>query len=168
MTGLRIEMPTTAQVRELPELVRIRVPREWEDMNGHVNVQYHVAMYNECTDPILAMLGIDQEWVRTERVGLFDLEHHIWYQNEVHVGDEVGVHARFVVRNAKRMQGVVIMLNATRDCIASVIEFVCAAADLDARRTVTWPVRLAARLDAVIDEHESLAWPAPRSGAIAV
>ena len=95
MTGLRIEMPTTAQVRELPELVRIRVPREWEDMNGHVNVQYHVAMYNECTDPILAMLGIDQEWVRTERVGLFDLEHHIWYQNEVHVGDEVGCACAF-------------------------------------------------------------------------
>ena len=43
------------------------------------------------------------------------------------------------VRNAKRMHGVVILLNATRDCVASVIEFVCGAADLDARRTVAWP-----------------------------
>jgi acyl-CoA thioester hydrolase len=161
-------MPTPAQIRELPELTRIKVPREWEDMNGHVNVQYHVTMYNECTDPMLVMLGIDQEWIREGRVGLFDFEHHIWYQNEVHVGDEVGVYARFMVRNAKRMHGVVMLLNATRDCVASVIEFVCGAADLDARRTVAWPDALAARLDALIGEHETLSWPGPRSGAISV
>ena len=161
-------MPTPAQVRDLPELTRIRVPRAWEDMNGHVNVQYHVAMYNECTDPLLAMLGIDKRWVRDERVGLFDLEHHIWYQNEVHVGDEVALHARFTVRNAKRLQGCVVLLNVTRDCVASVIEYVCGAADLEARRMVPWPDRLATRLDVLIGEHEALSWPAPRSGAISV
>jgi acyl-CoA thioesterase FadM len=161
-------MPTPAQVRELPELTRIRVPREWEDLNGHVNVQYHVAMYNECTDPILTLLGIDERWVREERVGLFDLEHHIWYHNELHVGDEVGLHARFVVRNAKRLQGVVVLLNVTRDSVASVIEYVCGAADLEARRLVAWPDHLGARLDALIGEHAALSWPAPRSGAISV
>src|SRR3954453_227325 len=127
-------MPKPAHVRELPELTRIRVPREWEDMNGHVNVQYHVAMYNECTDSILAMLGIDQQWVRDERVGLFDLEHHVWNQNEATVGDEVAMPGLFAVRHAKRLQGCVVMLNVTRDCVASVIEYVCGAADLEARR----------------------------------
>ena len=79
------------------------------------------------------------------------------------------MHARFMVRNAKRMQGVVILLNATRDCIASVIEFVCGSgrprcAPHGSRGPIPWP----ARLDALIGEHESLAWPAPRSGAISV
>ena len=161
-------MPTPAQVRELPELTRIKVPREWEDMNGHVNVQYHLTMYNECTEPLLELLGIDKDWVHQSRVGLFDFEHHIWYQNEVHVGDEVGLYARFMVRNAKRLHGTVMLLNVTRDAIASVIEYVCGAADLDARRTVAWPESLAARLDALIAEHEALSWPGPTSGAISV
>ena len=88
-------MPTVAQVRELPELCRIAVPRDWEDINGHVNVQYYLRMYDLTAVPMLEALGIDEDWVRRERIGLFDLEHHIWYLDEIHVGHEVTAHVRF-------------------------------------------------------------------------
>ena len=143
-------MPTPEQVRQLPELVRVRVPQEWEDLNGHVNVKHHLTMYDLTSDPLLELLGISEEWVRTQRVGLFDLEHHIWFLNEVHVGEEVSLFLSFTARNEKRVQGHVFLLNVTHERLASVVEFVSAAADLDARRTVPLPAVNAT--DAVVSD----------------
>lgn len=165
---MRVTMPTTAQVRQLPELVRVRVPQEWEDLNGHVNVQHHLTMYNMTTDPLLALLGISEDWVRVARRGLFDLEHHIWYLNEAHVGDEVSLHLRMTGRNAKRVIGQVYLVNVTQDALASVIEFVTAAADLDARRTVPLPDIVAKSIDDMIAATAHLEWTAPASGAISI
>ena len=161
-------MPTPEQVRQLPELLRVRVPREWEDLNGHVNVKHHLGMYDMTGDPMLALLGISEQWVRTERIGLFDLEHHIWYQNEVHVGEEVGLFLRFTARNLKRAQGLVFLLNLTHDRLASVVEFVSISVHLDTRRSVPLPEGVAQRLDDLVRQQEALSWPAPRSGAISL
>jgi acyl-CoA thioester hydrolase len=161
-------MPTPEQVRQLPELVRVRVPQEWEDLNGHVNVKHHLTMYDMTSDPLLDLLGISERWVRTERVGLFDLEHHIWYVNEVHVGEEVGLYLGLTARNAKRVQGHVFLLNLTHDRLASVVEFVSSAAHLDLRRTVPLPDVVASAIDGLIAIQQALHWAAPRSGAISI
>lgn len=161
-------MPTPDEVRQLPRLARVTVPPEWEDMNGHVNVKHHLGMYDLTTPGVMEMLGITGDWVRTERIGIFDLEHHIWFQSEVHVGEQVAMHLRFTERNAKRTVGLVFLLNESRECLASAIEFLSSAAHLDARRVVPFPEVVAARLDGWIAQHSALAWPAPRSGAIAV
>jgi acyl-CoA thioester hydrolase len=165
---MRTTMPTPDQIRSLPLLQRVTVPREWEDLNGHVNVKHHLGMYDMTTVAVLELLGIDEDWVRVERTGIFDLEHHIWFVNEVHVGEEVALHIRFTERNLKRVAGLVFLLNESRTCLASVIEFVSAAAHLDARRAVPLPQVIAGRLDDLLTEHTQLPWPAPRSGAIAV
>jgi len=161
-------MPTPDQVRQLPELLRVQVPKEWEDLNGHVNVKHHLGMYDLTNDPLLEMLGISEEWVRTGRVGIFDLEHHIWYLNEVHVGEEVALFVRMTQRNLKRVQGVVFLLNVSQDELASVIEFVSTAANLDTRRTVPLPEPVAEGLDALIHRQAALEWPAPRSGSLSI
>jgi acyl-CoA thioesterase FadM len=106
--------------------------------------------------------------VRVERRGLFDLEHHIWYLNEVHVGDEVSLHLRMSARNTKRVLGQVYLINATQDALASVIEFVSAAADLDARRTIPLPDVVASSIDHMLAAVAHLEWPAPASGAISI
>ncbi len=165
---MRPTMPTVAQVRELPELCRIAVPRDWEDINGHVNVQYYLRMYDLTAVPMLEALGVDEDWVRRERIGLFDLEHHIWYLDEIHVGHEVSAHVRFGARNAKRTQGVLFLVDATRNRLASAIEFVSTAAHLDTRRTVPLPEPVATHLDTLVRGQQALSWPLPLSGAMAV
>ena len=105
---------------------------------------------------MLELLGISEEWVRTQRVGLFDLEHHIWFLQEVHVGEEISLFLRFTARNEKRVQGHVFLLNITHDRLASVVEFVSAAADLDARRTVPLPVVVANGIDVLMARQRAL------------
>jgi acyl-CoA thioester hydrolase len=148
--------------------VRVRVPQEWEDLNGHVNVQHHLTMYDLTSDPLLELLGISEEWVRTQRIGLFDLEHHIWFLNEVHVGEEVSLFLSFTARNKKRVQGHVFLLNVTHDRLASVVEFVSASADLDARRSVPLPEVIANGIDELMARQRTLDWAAPLSGAISI
>ena len=129
----KVEMPSLAQVRELPELVRHVVPPEWEDLNGHVNVQHYTALYDMSGYPFMDMMGITAEQVRETRVGMFDLEHHIWFLDEMHVGDVVTGHACIVERGPKRVLSVMFIVDETRERLASVLEVVSTTADLDAR-----------------------------------
>jgi acyl-CoA thioester hydrolase len=164
----KIEMPSLARVRELPELVRHVVPPEWEDMNGHVNVQHYTALYDMSSDPFMGMMGITAEHVRDTRVGIFDLEHHVWFLEEMRVGDMVTGHACIVERGPKRMLAVMFIVDETRERLASVLEVVSTTSDLDARRTIAIPPPLATRLDKLIEEQRARGWPPPRSGALSV
>ncbi len=166
--SLRVTMPTAAQLSALPELARVRVPPEWQDLNGHVNVKHHLGMYDLTNDAMLALLGISADWVRRERIGLVDLEHHIWFQRELHVDEEVALYLRITARNTKRTQGVVFLFNAGDGEVASAIEFVSVAVHLDTRRAVALPAVVCERIDALLRDQIELDWPAPRSGAISL
>jgi acyl-CoA thioester hydrolase len=161
-----VSMPTVAQIDELPSLMERVIPPEWEDLNGHVNVRHYLELYDAASWPMLAAIGLDEKVFLERRQGLFDLEHHLWYLSELHVGDKVTVHWRFIARSAKRFHGVMFVVNRTRGQLASAFEYVSTGADLEARRTAPLPAEFAAHLDRMIAEHSRLAWPAPVCGVM--
>lgn len=159
--------PGIAQVDELPILLERVIPPEWQDLNGHVNVRHYLELYDAASWPRLAEFGLDARAFVEQRQGLFDLEHHLWYLDEMHVGDTVTVHWRFLARTAKRFHGVMFIVNRTRGRLASVFEYLSTGANLDTRRTAPLPSGFASRLDMLIAEHARLAWPAPTCGVLA-
>lgn len=159
-------MPTPGNIADLPPLLTMTIPPEWQDMNGHVNVQHYIVLYDRAGWPLLTRLGIDSGHFRDRRLGFFDLEHHVWYLAEMHVGDEVSAHVRFLASSNKRMHGLMFLVNVTRRQLASVLEFVTTGADLASRRTAALPDSVKARLDALIAAHDSLDWEAPRCGSM--
>lgn len=163
---MRVSMPTVAQIDELPSLMERVIPPEWEDLNGHVNVRRYLELYDAASWPMLAAIGLDEKVFREQRQGVFDLEHHLWYLSELHVGDTVTVHWRFIARSTKRFHGVMFVVNRTRGLLASAFEYVSTGADLEARRTGPLPAEFAAYLDRMIAEHSRLTWPAPVSGVM--
>ena len=160
-------MPTVEQVLELPALMEKVIPPEWQDLNGHVNVRHYLELYDAASWPMLAQIGLDARAFIEQRQGLFDLEHHLWYLDELHVGDAVTVHWRFIARTAKRFHGVMLIVNRTRGRLASVFEYVSTGADLAARRTAPLPAAFAAKLDELIAAGTALEWPAPTCGVMA-
>lgn len=163
----RIALPTLMQVRQLPKITNKIIPPEYEDANGHVNIQHYLSIYDEAGWPFFAMLGLDERYMKEERNGLFDLEHHLRYLAELHVGDTVTVHGRFLGRTAKRLHGLWFIVNESRDQLSNTFEFITSHANLEERRTSPFPEELAARLDAMIAEHHALGWPAPVCGVMA-
>jgi acyl-CoA thioester hydrolase len=156
------------QLAALPELYRAVIPPAYEDRNGHMNVRWYLALYDKAGDAMYPMIGLSEEYLVASGMGGFDLEHHVWYAAEVHVGDTVVIRLRFLARSAKLFHYQMFMANETRGVLASIFECVHAHADLSVRRTAPFPRNVAATIDAYIAAHRALDWPAPVSGSMGV
>lgn len=164
---MRSAMPTLEQVLELPATLRLTIPPTWEDRNGHVNVQHYTALYDLAGDPFMLSMGIDESYARDRRIGFFDLEHHTWFLDEIHVGHEVTAHSCLVARSLKRIQGLLFIVDATRGRLASALEFLSSAVDLETRRTTPIPAEVAQTVDRLIAEQRARGWALPTCGTLA-
>lgn len=160
--------PSPAQVRELEVLAEHTIPPEWEDQNGHVNIQYYQTLYEIGGWPMLGRAGVDEEYFKNRRLGIFDLEHHVYYLSELHVGELVTIHGRFLAKNRKRIHGMIFIVNADRNELACTLEFMATSANLSTRRTNEFPDDIVAGLDALMDREKHIDWPAPVCGAMAI
>ncbi|MGQ9907958.1 MAG: thioesterase family protein [Candidatus Flexifilum sp.] len=153
-------------VTALPLLLRVTIPEAYQDENQHMNVRYYLAIFDEAGYPLVRLFGLTPDWHAQHGTGGFDLEHHLHYLNEVHVGDTVAVYARLLNRTAKRTHYLMFMVNETRGTLAALFECVNSFADLTARKTAPYPPEIAARIDAILNEHRALTWDAPVCGVM--
>ncbi len=156
------------KLADLPLLYRGVIPSAYEDQNGHMNVRWYLALYDLAGDAMYPMLSLNADELAASRMGGFDLEHHLWYAAEVHVGDTVAIRLRMLARNARLMHYMMFMVNETRAIVSSIFECVHAHADLTARRTAPFPAGVAAKIDGFIAAHLALEWPAPVSGSMGI
>lgn len=136
------------------------VPPDYSDSNGHMNMRWYVAIFDDAGDALHARLGI--------HAGTVDLEHHTWFVNEVLPGDEITVYVRLVAFSPKRVQYVMFMLDETRGRLAAIFECMNAFVDLTIRKTAPFPSEIAARIGELLALHAALDWKAPASGAMGV
>jgi acyl-CoA thioester hydrolase len=162
----RAAPPSPARVRELPLLHEVTVPPEYEDINGHMSIAHHMGIHDAAGLPFFATLGIDETYFSQRRLGIMDLEHHLVYLAEVHVGDVVGVHSRVLERSDKAAHGIWFLLNRTRKRLANTLEWVSLHVDLDARRAAPFSPEVASALDRQIERSRALDWDPPVCGVM--
>ena len=156
------------QLAPLPAVYRAVIPPAYRDRQGHMNMRWYLALYDEAGDAMYPMLGLTADYFAASGMGGFDLEHHLWYPAEVRIGDTVVIRARMLARSLKLFHYMMFMVNETRGLLSSLFECVHAHADLRARRTAPFPPQVAAQIDALIAAHRALAWTAPVSGSMGV
>jgi acyl-CoA thioester hydrolase len=144
------------------------VPPEYEDFNGHMRITHHLGLHDDAGLEFFGLFGLDETYFSQRRNGVMDLEAHLRYLAEVHVGDEVAVHPRMLERSDKIIHTIWFLVNLSRNEIANTLEGVSLHVDLDARRASPFPEDLAAQLDRVIAEHAALPWQPPLCGFIGV
>jgi acyl-CoA thioester hydrolase len=159
-------LPALADVEALPLLIRTAIPPQYEDENGHMNMRWFLALFDEAGYPMVSAWGLTPAFHQAHQTGGYDLEHHIHYLREVAVGDTVAIYLRVVGRSAKRVHYLMFMVNETRGALASIFECVNAFADLTLRKTAPYPPEIAAAIDAQLAQHEALGWPAPVCGVM--
>lgn len=165
---MRPTFPTIEQVLELEKISKHTIPENWQDQNGHVNIQYYQKLYDLSGWGMFNQLGVDQTYFSERKLGLFDLEHHLYYLHELHVGDVVSLHCRYLAKNKKRMHGIVFIVNESRNQLSSTLEFIATGANLQTRRTDDFPEDVSSNLDRIINAHSSILWPAPVCGAMSI
>lgn len=153
-------------VQALPRLQELIVPVAYRDENEHMNVRYYMTIFDEAGYPLVGNLGLTPEFHVQHGTGGFDLEHHLHYLNEVLIGDRVAVYYRIIGRSAKRIHYMMFLVNETRRNLAATFECVNSFADLTQRRTAPYPPEIAARIDAILAQHQKLTWAAPVCGVM--
>jgi acyl-CoA thioester hydrolase len=158
--------PTIEQLRELPVQLSMAIPPEWEDRNGHVNVQFYLALYELGGWVVLEEIGVDENWFSRHRVSQFDLEHHLNYRAELKVGDQVTTYSRVLGRSEKRFHGMYFIVNETKGRLAATLEYITASVDMNTRRAAPFREELSNGLDRLIEKHRALGWTAPVIGTM--
>jgi acyl-CoA thioester hydrolase len=154
------------KITALTPLYRLTIPPEYQDENGHMNVRWYLHVFDEAGYPLVAEMGLTPEFHQQHQTGGYDLEHHIHYLKEVHIGDTIAVYARLIARSAKRIHYLMFMVNETRGTLASIFECVNSFADLKVRQTAPYPPEIAAKIDAMLSHDQGLDWDAPVCGVI--
>lgn len=162
----RVSVEEVAALR--PVCLRRTVPEEYLDLNGHMNMRWYVALFDDAGDTLHDHLGLTREFRRAHGHGTMDLEHHTWFINEVMAGSQLCIYARMVARSAKMMHYLMFMINESTGNVAAHFECVNALVDLQARKTTPYPADITARLDAMLAEQGQLTWKPPISGAMRI
>ena len=163
----RRHFPTLDQVRELPVQLDHVIPPEWEDRNGHVNVQFYLTLFEMGGWKILEDNGFDETWMQRSQYSFFDLEHHLRYLAEIGVGDRVTTYNRVVGQSDKRFHGLYLIVNESRGRLACLLEYISAGVDMRARRTASMPPDLSDGMARLHAEHQKLSWTPPLCGIMA-
>jgi acyl-CoA thioester hydrolase len=145
---------------------RLIVPPEFEDENGHMNIRWYLAVFDDAGYPFVASLGITPEYHQQHGTGGYDLEHHIHYLREVMIGDTITVYVRLLGHTPKRIHYMMFMVNETRGTLASIFECINSFANLTERRTAPYPDAISANIKTMLAEHQKLDWDAPISGVM--
>jgi acyl-CoA thioester hydrolase len=151
-----------------PPSLRIVVPPLWADANGHMNMRWYVALFDDAGDELHARVGLTPEFHAVQNTGTVDLEHHTNFLNEVIPGDPVTIYSRLVARSQKRVHYVMFLVNEPAGKLAAIFECMNAFMDLTTRRTAPFPSAIAEKIDHWLDRDAKLTWAAPVSGAMRV
>ena len=155
-----------ASLETLPVYHRKTIPADYQDLMGHMNIRWYFDMFARTGRRLFKSHGLNEDYFRGGRFGVFALKHFIQYFAEVRVGQTVAVHARLIARSDKRFHFMLFMINETTIQLASTFEALITHADLKIRRAAPMPAEIVQRLDATLSEHSTLDWEAPLSGAI--
>jgi acyl-CoA thioester hydrolase len=149
-----------------PVSLRMNVPEAYHDVNGHMNVRWYAAIFDEAGDTLHVRLGLTPDFHKAHGTGTMDLENHINYLDEVRAGDRLAVFTRLVAYSAKRIHYLMFMVDETRGSLSAIFECINAFADLKLRKTARFPPEIAAKIEAEVAASSVLDWPPPVCGAM--
>lgn len=149
-----------------PACLRFTIPESYRDANGHMNMRWYVAIFDDAGDGLHARIGVTPDYHRRRGTGTVDLEHHTHFLSEVNPGEHVAVYARLVGCSAKRFHYLMFMVNETTGKLAAIFECINAFADLRVRKTVPFPPEIAEKISEWVANDSRLDWPPPVCGAM--
>ncbi len=129
------------------------VKPEWIDLNGHMNLAYYVKLFDEAFDLLLAEWDLDWEYTKRTNLGMFAVEAHILYQQELLVDETAVVHSWVVDADAKRLHVAHEMYRASDMARAACSESMNVHVDLGTRRVTPWPDKQRLALEAAKAAH---------------
>ncbi|MGH8429593.1 MAG: thioesterase family protein [Solimonas sp.] len=153
---------------ELPELVtrapfdihRSTVLDEWVDWNGHMNVAFYVMAFDQASGAFMRNMGLGRDYVDGKHGMTFVLETHVTYDRELRGGAPMHFTTQLLARDDKRVHLYHEMFHAEQGYLAATNEVIVMNIGYTTRRSASWPVPVAERLEVLWQAHKDLPRPA--------
>jgi len=137
-----------------------KVPADWIDYNGHMNVAYYTMAIDQALDDFLeSELGIGEKHAARKRQGPYALQSHIHYLDEILEGEQFSVEVRLVDCDAKRMHLFIALYNTDGHRLAATCEQMLMNVDLETRRPTPYPDWAQRRMQEMLTAHSHLERP---------
>jgi len=113
----------------------------WEcDANGHMNVRFYVAKFDEGTWQFMAQIGASREELKRRNCGPMAVSQNIAYKRELVPGDTVVVATALVALGNSSCRFRHVMTDMASGAVAAEMELVGVFVDLATRKaTPVWP-----------------------------
>ncbi len=143
-----------------PIMTRTRkVPAEWIDYNGHMNVSYYGMAFDQAIDEVFEqVLGIGETHTKTSQHGPYVLQNNLHYIDEMLENAEFHVRFQLIDHDAKRLHLFLELINA-KGQVAACSEQLLINVDLTTRRAAQYPDWIMERLAMLKVSHDKLAQP---------
>jgi acyl-CoA thioester hydrolase len=135
------------------------VKSEWIDLNGHMNLAYYIVLFDQAFDLILAEWDLDWEYTKRTNQGLFAVETHTLYEQELVAGAAVRVRSWVIDVDSKRLHVAHEMYRASDMRRAACIETLNLHVNLENRRVTPWPEAQHSAMDAAARAHHEAGLP---------
>lgn len=135
------------------EAAQRRVPGEWIDYNGHMNVAYYTMAFDQAVDAFLeAHLGLGPAHVAAAGEGPYVLQSSVCYLDELLEGQSFAIEALLVDADEKRLH-LMLVMRGEGGHVAATSEQLLTNVDLTARRACPYPDWAQKRIARLLRDH---------------
>jgi acyl-CoA thioester hydrolase len=145
--------------RERLVTYRTRVPRDWVDYNGHLNVGYYMIAFDKATDGLADALGIGLAYRNDHDCSIYVVDAHLCFEREVMEAAPIRIETLLVGADDKRIHAIHSMIEETSGQLAATAELLILHVDLSTRRAAAFPPDRAQAIGALARAHAGLARP---------
>src|SRR3954462_9314430 len=100
LVTLPYEMPALVTTAPL-DIHRSTVLPEWVDWNGHMNVAFYVAAFDQASGAFIRTMGLGRHYVDGKHGMTFVLDTHVTYAREMKGGAPMRLTSQLLDRDAK-------------------------------------------------------------------
>lgn len=136
-----------------------RVPPEWVDDNGHMNVAYYALVFDRALEAFFDRLDLGHAHRRACGAALFVVESHFTYQQELRAGDGLSIRLQLLDRDRKRVHCFMELTRDGDDQPAATSEQIAVYVDLKSRKSISIPPEPLADLSRHLEAHRRIARP---------
>ncbi|MFO1058117.1 MAG: thioesterase family protein [Dongiaceae bacterium] len=141
---------------------------EMIDYNGHLNVAFYGALFEDAARSIFARIDISRAYRERTGAALFAAELHIVFHREVAEGEAVDILCRILDCDGRKLQVMFYMVRSRDGALAAAQEILYLHVDLAQRRVSPIPEPQAGRIRALLEAHRRLPPPADAGRSVAL
>jgi len=138
---------------------RTRVPRDWVDYNGHLNVGYYMIAFDKATDGLADHLGIGAAYLEATGSSFYVVEAHLTFEREVLEDAPIRVETLLIAADDKRIHLCHRMHAEDGGFLAATAELLLLHVDLASRRAAPFRPEPARAIAALVERHRALPRP---------